>query len=178
MKITGLAASNSIKSINKQLVDYVLSHYFSEHDCTLLDLNDYEMPLYSIDREMSSGKPAEAQRFLDDLGSADLLVISMAEHNGSYTAAFKNTFDWASRINVKVFQEKPMLLLSAAPGGFGGKNVLNAALIRFPKHGTEILASFSLPSFATNFSPQNGITDPELHQELEAAVQLVKSSLS
>lgn len=178
MKITGLAASTSSTSINKQLVNYVLTHYFHDAVQTLLDLNDYEMPLFSVDRELESGHPEAAHRFLEDLGRADLLVISMAEHNGNYTAAFKNTFDWASRVNAKVFQNKPVLLLSTSPGGYGAKNSLNAAIARFPKHGATILATFSLPSFEQNFSPENGITDDALRTELETAIQLVKSTLN
>lgn len=178
MKITGLAASTSSTSINKQLVQYVLTHYFNDEVYTLLDLNDYEMPLFSVDRELQNGYPEAAHRFLEDLGSADLLVISMAEHNGNYTAAFKNTFDWASRVNAQVFQDKPLLLLSTSTGGYGAKNSLNAAITRFPKHGANILATFSLPSFNDNFSAENGILSEELSQELENAVELVKSTIA
>jgi NAD(P)H-dependent FMN reductase len=60
----------------------------------VLDLNDYEMPIYSIDRETEDGIPEEAQRFYDELGAVDAILISFAEHNGAYTAAYKNIFDW------------------------------------------------------------------------------------
>ena len=54
--------------------------------------------------------------FLAKLKSANALVISFAEHNGSYSAAYKNLFDWASRINTKVFQNKPTIFLASYQG--------------------------------------------------------------
>ena len=58
-----------------------------------------------------------AKAFLAKIEEADFLVVSLAENNGNYSAAFKNVFDWCSRITVKVFQEKPMLLMATSPGG-------------------------------------------------------------
>jgi NAD(P)H-dependent FMN reductase len=40
----------------------------------------------------------------------------MAEHNGNYSASFKNVFDWCTRISGKVFQEKAMLLMASSQG--------------------------------------------------------------
>jgi NAD(P)H-dependent FMN reductase len=50
---------------------------------------------------------------LDKISTADVLVVSMAENNGNYSAALK--FDWCSRI-WKSFSEKPMLLMSTSDG--------------------------------------------------------------
>ena len=107
MKIVAFAASSSKKSINKKLAAYASSLLESSH-IDLLDLNDYELPLFSEDKESELGKPALAQAFLEKIAGCDALVISFAEHNGSYSAAYKNLFDWCSRINPKVFQNKSM----------------------------------------------------------------------
>ncbi|MFT5707446.1 MAG: chromate reductase, partial [Oceanospirillaceae bacterium] len=62
MKLLAFAASNSTKSINKQLATFTTT--LIEHtQVELLDLNDYEMPIYSEDREQASGIPAKAQQF-------------------------------------------------------------------------------------------------------------------
>jgi NAD(P)H-dependent FMN reductase len=53
---------------------------------------------------------------LDKIAGADILVVSMAEHNGNYSASFKNVFDWCTRISGKVFQEKTMLLMASSQG--------------------------------------------------------------
>jgi chromate reductase len=65
----------------------------------IIDINDYEMPLFSQDKEEVLGQPDAAKAFYAKLGQADAIIISFAEHNGSYTAAYKNLFDWTSRSN-------------------------------------------------------------------------------
>ncbi|MES2557578.1 MAG: NAD(P)H-dependent oxidoreductase [Bacteroidota bacterium] len=176
MNIIAFAASTSKASINKQLVAHTLTH-FSENTTTLLDLNDYDMPLFSVDRE-KEGYPEAAHRFIADLAKADLIIASMSEHNGNFTAAFKNIFDWTSRIEEKIFNDKKLFLLSTSPGGYGGKNSLNAAIARFPKHGAEILETFSLPSFGTNFDAATGIKDETLRNELIEKIATVKSKFN
>lgn len=177
MKIIAFGASPSIKSINKKLATYAAS-LFENADVEVLDLNDFEMPLFSVDREAEIGQHPIAQQFLDKIATADMLVVSMAENNGNYSAAFKNTFDWASRINVKVFQEKPMLLMATSPGGRGGASVLGIAQNLFPRYGGNIKASFSLPSFNDNFDPEAGkISNAELDAQLKSIVKQVQSEM-
>ncbi|MBL0101186.1 MAG: NAD(P)H-dependent oxidoreductase [Saprospiraceae bacterium] len=38
---------------------------------------------------------------MDSIALCDLLIISLAEHNGSYSASFKNILDWASESMAK-----------------------------------------------------------------------------
>jgi NAD(P)H-dependent FMN reductase len=164
-KIIAFGASSSKNSINKQLAVYA-ANLFSNATVELLDLNDYEMPIYSVDKEKENGIHPLAQQFYDKIGSADFLVISLAEHNGAYASAFKNILDWASRINNKTFQQKPMLLLATSPGARGGSSVLEIAKNRFPFQGADLKASFSLPNFNDNFDAEKGITNPELKSQL------------
>lgn len=53
-KIIAFGASNSTKSINKTLANYA-SKKLAKVEFELLDLNDFEMPIYSADREAESG---------------------------------------------------------------------------------------------------------------------------
>lgn len=172
MKIVAFGASSSKNSINKKLAIYATT-YFEEAEVEILDLNDYEMPLFSVDKEKEFGFPIQANRFLEVVGTADLLIVSMSEHNGSYTTAFKNILDWASRINGKVFQSKPMLLMATSPGRRGGQGSLDAAKSRFPFHAANILASFSLPEFENNFSETEGIINEELRSAFELAIKKI-----
>lgn len=177
MKILAFGASNSLHSINKKLATYAAT-FFENAEVNIIDLNDFEMPLFSIDKENKSGHPTEANNFLTAIGHADLLIVSMAEHNGSYTVAFKNILDWASRINGKVFQNKPMLLLSTSTGARGGKSVMEAAKTRFPFHAANIIDTFSLPEFNKNFSVTDGITDPDLKEAFLSVIQKTKSQFT
>ncbi|MEM1320504.1 MAG: NADPH-dependent FMN reductase [Bacteroidota bacterium] len=174
--IVAFGASNSTQSINKRFASYA-AHQIADAEINLLDLNDYEMPIYSMDREKASGIPAQAQQFLDHLRSADGIVISFAEHNGAYSAAFKNIFDWVSRIDNKLWGDKPMLLLATSPGGRGGQTVLDIAKNKFKFMNTNTLASFSLPLFHQHFSEEEGIKDEALKASFEAALQVFVQAL-
>ena len=174
-KILAFAASNSSKSINKQLVTYAASvlkdKFIYDASIEVLDLNDYEMPIYSSDREEASSIPDLAHQFFKKIGDADVVLISFAEYNGSYTAAYKNIFDWASRINSKVFQNKLMILFSTSPGAGGASSVLASANQSAPFFAAEVKGSLSVPSFYDNFDVEKGVlSNAELQQKLESAL--------
>ncbi|MCV6612556.1 MAG: NAD(P)H-dependent oxidoreductase [Amphritea sp.] len=178
MKLLTFAATNHKESINKQLVSYAAS-LISEADTELLDLNDYEMPIYSQDREEQGGIPEAAQQFYKKVGEADAVMIAFAEHNGSYTAAFKNIFDWASRIDQKVYQGKPMLLLATSPGPGGAQNVLASATTSAPFFAGEVLGSISVPSFYENFDSEKGqLKSTELDQQIREATEKLVEAFS
>lgn len=150
MKLLAFAASNSSTSINKQLVTYATT-LIQADETEILDLNDYELPLYSEDRNKALGEAELAKQFLAKIAWCDALIISFAEHNLSYSVAYKNIFDWASRINMKVFQNKPMILMATSPGARGGLSVLATAIHTAPFFKGEVKGSFSLPNFYDNF---------------------------
>jgi chromate reductase len=169
MKILAFGATSSRQSINKQLANFAAQ--LVSDDVELLDLNDYEMPIYSSDREQEIGIPEQAQRFFNKIQAADAIVISFAEHNGSYTAAYKNIFDWASRINMKVYQDKPAVLLATSPGPGGAQSVLAGAVNSAPYFALNVKGSLSLPSFYDNFdSATQTLTNPELLAQLKQAL--------
>lgn len=150
MKVLAFGASSSKTSINKSFATYA-AQLIPDAEVEVLDLNDFELPLFSTDKEAELGQPELAKRFFDRIGQADAIIISFAEHNGSYTAAYKNLFDWTSRIDMKVFQNKPVLLLATSPGPGGAASVLAAAKGSAPFFAADVKGDFSLPSFYDNF---------------------------
>ena len=171
MKILAIAGSNSDTSINKQLVSYAAS-LFENAEIEIVDMNDFEMPIYKHQRESESGVPQQAHDFAAKIDAADALLISLSEHNGTYSTAFKNVFDWTSRIKDRaVWNQIPMLLMATAPGGRGGLGVLEAAEKRFPLHGGNIIDTFTLPFFGDNFDREavkisNAEKDSELKEKI------------
>ena len=163
--IVAIGASNSGQSINKKLATWA-AHQVGQAKVTVLDLNDFEMPIYSVEREQQ-GIPSEAKKFNEIITDADGLVISFAEYNGSYTSAFKNIFDWISRLPGVIWEEKPMMLLSTSPGPRGAQSVLKTATTSFPYQGAQVAGSFSLPSFGQNFDLEIGITDIQMKATFE-----------
>lgn len=171
MKILAIAGSNSETSINKLLVTYTAS-LIHNSEVEIVDMNEFEMPIYKHQREVESGVPQEAKNFAAKIDAADILIISLSEHNGTYSSAFKNVFDWTSRIKDRaVWNEKPMLLMATAPGARGGLGVLEAAAKRFPLHGGNIVDTFTLPFFNDNFDKSaQKISNEEKDNELKEKV--------
>ena len=174
-KIVAIGGSNSKESINKTLATYV-AHQLKEVDVNVIDLNDLDLPLYGIDLENERGIPESAKNLNTTLEQADGLVISLAEHNGSYSTAFKNVYDWLSRINQKVWKNKPMFLMATSPGARGGLSVLQTAKASFPYLGGNVVVYFSLPSFFENFS-SDGVKDPTLNAELNEKIKLFQNTI-
>ncbi|WP_318496023.1 NADPH-dependent FMN reductase [Photobacterium leiognathi] len=170
MKLLAFAATNSQQSINRALVTYAASQVNAD-EVEILDLNDFEMAIYSIDRENASGIPEQAQLFFDKIGQADAILISFAEHNGTYTSAYKNIFDWASRINQKFYQQKPVIMLATSPGPGGAKNVLDTAVTSAPFFDANVVGSLSIPSFYENFDlEKQTLINEELNSQLISLV--------
>lgn len=180
-KILVFAATNSAQSINKRLASHAAKVLQDELaalvEIEIIDLNDYEMPIYSPEREQA-GMPQLAQDFYEKIGASDGLIISFAEYNGTYTAAFKNIFDWTSRISMKVFQDRPTLLMATSMGGRGGQGVMAAAQGGLPHFGADITSTFNFGPFSEHFDAQtNRLTTPELALELREALVTFEAAL-
>ena len=150
-KILSIGASSSRNSINQKLAYYV-ANQVKDAQVNLLDLNDFEMPIYSIDREKENGMPELIKKFKQQILESDAIVLALAEHNGTYTTAFKNILDWGSRLEGKLWEDKPMFLLATSPGGRGAKTVFEAFQAYWPRKGANVVAAFSLPGFHQNFA--------------------------
>ncbi len=130
MSITLFAASNSQHSINKALIEIIASTYPSL-DYNIIDLDNYPLPIFAIDHLQENGVPENAAQFKSILSASDGLIIAIPEHNGSIPAFFKNILDWVSKADqqYKVLLNKPVVLLSASPGGGGASSVAHAEAI-------------------------------------------------
>ena len=167
-KILVFGASNSRQSINRQLAIFA-STLFEHSEVTIIDLNDFEMAIYGIDREKEEGIPQLAYDFRELVETHDGVLMSLAEHNGAYTTIFKNIFDWISRIQGSTWGDKPMLLLGTSPGGRGASSVLEIASKRFPFNGGFVKDTYSLPFFNDNFDKeaQKVINEEKLNELTE-----------
>ncbi|MFW2381080.1 MAG: NADPH-dependent FMN reductase [Acidimicrobiales bacterium] len=172
MKILAIPATNSHNGINRQLLGhaaYLLKGgLVANADIEFVDINDYEMPIYSPDREAENGVPEPARRLFDKIGSADAVIISFAEYNGTYTAAWKNIHDWMSRIDMAVYQGRKVAMFAATPGPRAGAGVLGNALAAAPFFGAELIGSLGIPTFGQSFDAESGeLVDPDLRNRFE-----------
>ena len=170
-KILAFGASNSKSSINKELASYLA--FKISNDVDVIDLNEYEVEIYSEDRERVSGIPEKIKELYKKIGGVDLIVISFAEHNGTYSAAYKNIMDWLSRINVEFYQNKEIIMLSTSPGQGGASNVLLQAVNSSNIFGGNVLFSYALQSFNDNFS-EGKVISPKVEEVLNLKIKSIK----
>ncbi|MBP2834213.1 NAD(P)H-dependent oxidoreductase [Aquimarina sp. U1-2] len=172
-KILAFAGSNSSTSINQKLVTYIASE-LKDHKVSVLHLVNYDMPMYSEDEE-KKGFPAMVMGLKQEISEVDALIISLSEHNGSWSAFFKNIVDWLSRLDRNFLAGKKILLTSTSPGKRGGMSALEHAKLILPRFGADIVESFSFPSFYENFSEE---TYTLTNETLELGLKQVLSTFA
>jgi chromate reductase len=125
-----------------------------------------ELPFY--DEDLEAEAPDSARRLREDWASADAILISTPEYNGSVSGALKNAIDWASRPRLEgVLRNKPVAVLGASTGQFGAlwaqqdlKRILGIAGARVV--GTEIPVSRA----HERFDAEGRLLDGEVFEQL------------
>jgi len=178
-KILAFAGSNSAESINRTLLEYAVTK-FTQHTVSTIDLRDFDAPLFSQDIEGQSGIPERIRQLRTVFDEHEAFLIASPEHNGMMPAFFKNTMDWISRMEGKIFQQKPVMLMSTSPGPRGGRTNLANMKAVFPHWGASaVFAGFHLGSFYEAFNTENRtLTRPEDERALKHAVQSFETYLN
>jgi chromate reductase len=119
MRVLGIAGSLRSGSLNRELLRLA-----SESTPHGIELEIWEglrdIPPFDADSE--DDEPASVAEFRDAVRSADAVLISTPEYNHSVPGQLKNALDWASRPELMtcVFRNKPVAVVSASTGMFGG----------------------------------------------------------
>lgn len=163
-KILAFSGSMSADSINHQLIEFTTG-LISNSEVEVIRLSDFEAPFYSKERELESGIPKSILALRDKFEASDAFILSTPEYNGSIPGGLKNTLDWLSRTEGKIFQDKPLLLMAASPGGRGGQSVIEHLSAVVPYWGASRVETFSFPSF------QQNLIDGEMNQELQSTLK-------
>jgi len=174
-KIIAFSASNSSKSINKHLLLGAIKLMDSEN-VEVLDLRNYDLPIYGLDLEEEQGIPALAKELKSQLITADGFIIATPEHNSSVSTFFKNLYDWMSRSDPRYLAQKPVLLLSTSPGKRGGARGIEVMGKLIGYADGRVVAKYSLPSFNSLFDTESGqVVDEEKLKELKEVLAEFKT---
>lgn len=172
-RIVCFGGSNSSESINQKLIEYIAVNNSNIADFKIVNLRKHAAPLFGVDEFEENGIPQTIVELMEVLKTADALLISVAEHNGSITAALKSTFDWLSKLEGKFLLNKPTIFLSASPGARGGASALKHMLDIMPYRGADIKGSMAIGNFNDIFENQE-FRDTEVYQSI---VDLIKKEL-
>jgi NAD(P)H-dependent FMN reductase len=165
-RILALAGSSRRDSFNKKLIRIAVGGAREAGaDVTLIELEDYPLPLFNQDDEAASGLPANGRKLKDLFLSHQGLLIASPEYNSSITPLLKNTIDWVSRPvegepPLACFTDKTAVLMSASPGALGGLRGLVHVRAILGNIGVVVLpATISIPSAAQAFAADGSLAD-------------------
>lgn len=158
-----LAGSARKASTNKQLA--ALAARTAEEvgaEVTLIDLADFDMPIYNGDIEADTGLPEAAKRLKQLFVEHDGFFIASPEYNSSIPAVLKNALDWISRPHTEnepglwAFQGKVAGLGAVAPGALGGLRGLVPLRMMLGNIGVTVVPSQVAVSDGFNAFDENG----------------------
>jgi chromate reductase len=121
MKILAVSGSLRAGSFNTNLLRAAAEAAPEGVDVELFEPSALaDLPLY--DQDLDGGDvPEPVQRLRDEWGSADAILFSTPEFNGSVPGGLKNAIDWASRPRLEAaLTNKTVAVASASTGQFGG----------------------------------------------------------
>jgi NAD(P)H-dependent FMN reductase len=176
-KIIAFAGSNSSTSINHQLLKGVVKH-LGQVEYNLIKLVDFPLPMYGEDIEREQGYPGSLAKLLEQIKSADGLIISVNEHNGVVSAYFKNVLDWLSRIEYKFLDGKKVLLLSTSNGKRGARSALEYTISVLPRFNGEVVDSIPVASYSEVYDAQTlSFKDKEVAHRVQAGLDKLTTVL-
>ncbi len=178
-KLIFISGSTRKDSLNKKLAK--LAYEFAKelgYDAKLIDLKEYEMPLYDGDLEAAKGIPDTAKKLKKEFIAADGIFLASPEYNSSISPLLKNTLDWISRKDdgtggeLVAYTGKVFALSAASPGGFGGLRGLVPLRMMLGNIGVHVLPDqVAIPS-ATNAFDENGkLKDEKTAAKIKALVK-------
>ena len=180
IKLLAFAGSTRRDSLNRKLIQAATAiAQEAGAEVTLLDLNEYPMPLYNGDLEAKEGLPESALRLKSVFKAHDALMIASPEYNSSVPPTLKNTLDWVSRdwhgeSGLLPYQNKLAAIMAASPGALGGMRMLPHLRQILNTLGVMVLpGQFSL-AHADQAFDETGLKSP---QRLESLIQeLIKTA--
>ncbi|MCX6955472.1 MAG: NAD(P)H-dependent oxidoreductase [Verrucomicrobia bacterium] len=178
-RILAFAGSARRDSLNRKfLAVAVAAVREAGAEVTLLDLNEYVLPLYHGDLEEASGLPENATKLIALLEQHQGLLIASPEYNGMLTPLLKNTLDWCTRGDGDPFAGKVAAVVSASPGGFGAVRSLVMAQQLLLKLGCHVVpGQTALPQAGKAFDEAGKLTDARALKSVQGlAVSLVAST--
>lgn len=175
--VSVLAFSGSARreSLNRKLlVAAVEETRAAGGEVTLIDLNEFAMPLYHGDLEDEQGLPENATKLIELITRHDALLIASPEYNSMISPLLKNTIDWCTRGDANPFTGKVAAVVSASPGVFGGVRSLKMAQQLLLHLGAIVVpGQTALPHADKAFDASGALIDGRMAKSLKSLATLL-----
>ncbi|MBC7622817.1 MAG: NAD(P)H-dependent oxidoreductase [Aeromicrobium sp.] len=167
--IVAFAGSNRQGSMNRAALALAVSGAREAGaEVNVVDLREFEMPLYDADFHTSHGVPDSVRQLRELMRGANGLLIASPEYNASITPLLKNTIDWLSQSvsdgigaggGRMPFDGKIVGLLGASAGAFGTIRALPHVSYILSNLGAIVLPVVAVPGADKLFTPDGAIAN-------------------
>ena len=166
LKLIAIVGTNSKRSTNRQLLQYMQKHFADKAEIELVEIKDLPVFNKPADKQI----PAEATEIAAKIEAADGVIIGTPEYDHSIPAVLMSALAWIS-YGVFPLLNKPVMITGASYGTLGSsraqlqlRQILNAPEIKANVLPDEFLLSHSLQSF----NPSGDLVDLDVIKKLDA----------
>ncbi|MFU0785843.1 MAG: FMN-red domain-containing protein [Enterococcus gilvus] len=169
MKLIGIVGTNSDRSTNRKLIQYMKEHFSDQVEIEVCEIKDF--PVFDEPEDKTS--PSIINLLSEKIDQADGVIISTPEYDHSIPAALKSMLEWLS-YTTRPLMDKPVMIVGASHGSLGSsraqahlRQILNAPELKARvMSGTEFLLGQSLQAF----DEDGQLIYPEKVKELEESM--------
>ncbi|KGM36972.1 NADPH-dependent FMN reductase [Streptococcus sinensis] len=166
LKLIAIVGTNSKRSTNRQLLQYMQKHFADKAEIELVEIKDIPMFNKPADRNI----PELVSEIAEKIDAADGVLIGTPEYDHSIPAVLMNALAWLS-YGIYPMLNKPVMITGASFGTLGSsraqlqlRQILNAPELKANVLPDEFLLSHSLQAF-----DQNGdLVDLDVIKKLDA----------
>lgn len=166
LKLIAIVGTNSKRSTNRQLLQYMQKHFADKAEIELVEIKDLPVFNKPADKQI----PAEATQIAAKIEEADGVIIGTPEYDHSIPAVLMSALAWLS-YGIYPLLSKPVMITGASYGTLGSsraqlqlRQILNSPEIKATVLPDEFLLSHSLQAF-----DQNGdLVDLDVIKKLDA----------
>ena len=166
LKLIAIVGTNSNRSTNRQLLQYMSKHFADKAEIELVEIKDIPMFNKPADRNV----PELVSEIAEKIDAADGVLIGTPEYDHSIPAVLMNALAWLS-YGIYPLLNKPVMITGASYGTLGSsraqlqlRQILNAPELKANVLPDEFLLSHSLQAF-----DQNGdLVDLDVIKKLDA----------
>ncbi len=137
--------------------NYLVSNKLAKVE--ILDLNEYNFPLFDERLRFQKSPSAEMLDFSEKIKAAEGVLIVTPEYNGGYPASLKNAID----LLYEEWYRKPVAISTVSDGSFGGSQVITSLQFSFWKiRAWTVPAMFPVPKVRDSFDENGNPSDKTL----------------
>ena len=166
LKLIAIVGTNSKRSTNRQLLQYMSKHFADKAEIELVEIKDIPMFNKPADRSV----PELVSEIAEKIDAADGVLIGTPEYDHSIPAVLMNALAWLS-YGIYPLLNKPVMITGASYGTLGSsraqlqlRQILNAPEIKANVLPDEFLLSHSLQAF----DPSGDLVDLDVFKKLDA----------